>query len=373
MRILPKRGLGGYSHRRLRLICVALLLAAAACGPFGGAPARGSGAGAVGARAAPAGTPPPPGPAAVLEQLASPTTYTIGLVFADGRSAGPVTAGLRTVSSTAGAAAAMPVFSASDSRVYYLDGDNEVRFLDRYGARGSATRVPGGSHSQSAFAVSPDDRRIAVAVVDDSATPSTTRLYVDDLAGSGGQVDLPVAAGARVWPVGWHGGELVLAMGSAPTQSLAGNPYGTFGGYELVDATTGSRLGTLACDPAGVLTPAGTACLVGGTPLTVQDFAGRTRSLLGALHSVVTAAESPDGARVAFCCVSGQLQLWDVAEGSVTALGSAGSPDYGWIDATHLLVSDAPGQRPRAVDVTTGASLPAAGQGRVVGMVPGGL
>jgi hypothetical protein len=234
--------------------------------------------------------------------------------------------------------------------------------------------VPGGAHSQSGFAVSPDDRRIAVAAVDSSSSPATTHLYVEDVGGGGNHVDLPPSSGDRVWPVGWHAGELVLAVGSAPIQSVAGNPYGTFGGYELVDASTGGRLGTLACNPAGPLTPAGSACLTGASPLTVQDFAGRTRSPGGAPASVVSAAEAPDGAHVAFCCLAGQLQLWDVEEGSVVSLGPAASPAYGWIDATHLLVSDASVQHPRVMDVATGAILPvAAAQGRVVARVPGGL
>jgi hypothetical protein len=361
----------------LRLLCVAALIAVAACGPFGGASDGGRGGGRAPAGPSPsAGATAPAGPAAALLQLASPSTYAVSLVFGDGRVVGPATGRLRTTPpSSAGAApTAMPVFSASDTRLYYLDGDSDVRYLDRDGGRGSATRVPGGPRAQAAFAISPDDRRIAVVTVDASASPATTRLYVEDVAGGGAHVDLPLASGDRVWPVGWHGGELVLATGSAPTQSVAGNPYGTFGGYQLVDVAGGGRLGALACNPAGALTPAGSACLVGGSPPTVQDFAGRTRSLGGEPASVVSAAEAPDGAHVAFCCVSGQLQLWDVGDGSVASLGPADSPAFGWIDGTRLLISDAPAQHPRVLDITTGASLPvAAGLGRVVARVPGGL
>src|SRR5262249_2616204 len=140
-----------------------------------------------------------------------------------------------------GAGAALPVFSTSDSRLYFLDGDGDVRYVDRDGVRGSAARVAGGPRSQSAFAVSPDDRRIAVAAVDYSSNPPSTRLYGEDVAGGTNHVELPFPVGANVWPVGWHGGELVVAVGSAPTQSVAGNPYGTFSGYQLIDATTGGR------------------------------------------------------------------------------------------------------------------------------------
>jgi len=359
----------------LRLICVAVLLVVAACGPFGGAPDRGQGAGTGTARGpAPAPSAPPTGPAAVLVQLASASTYAVSLVFDDGRFTGPATARLRTVAPplVGAAATVMPVFSTSDSRLYYLDGDTEVRFLERDGTQGSAVRVPGGARQQSGFAVSPDDRRIAVATVDYSSSPAATRLYVEDVAGGGNHVELPFPVAAAVWPIGWHDEELVVAVGSPPVQSVAGNPYGTFAGYQVIDANTGSRLATVACNPAGALTPAGTACLMGDTRLRVQDFAGRTRSLDGPPMAVVSAAEAPDGARVAFCCVGGELQLWDLGDGAVSGLVSVDRPDYGWIDPTHLLVSDGPALRPRVMDVTNGSSLwVAAGLGRVVARVPG--
>jgi len=313
----------------------------------------------------------------VLLQLVSPGSYGISLVFDDGQVVGPVTARLRTVTPPlAGPVPTpLPVFSTSGSRLYFLDGDDEVRYLDRYGGSGAATRVPGGLHAQSGFAVSPDDRRIAVAAVDYTSTPPAMRLYVEDVAGGANHVELPFPVSANVWPVGWHAADLVVAVGSAPTQSVPGNPYGTFAGYQLIDATTGGRLSSLACDPAGSLTAAGTACLVGGAPLQVQDFAGQTRSLgTAAPASVISAAEAPDGARVAFCCADGQLQVWDVADGSVASLGPAESPDFGWIDATHLLVSDRLAQHPRVIDVAAGTSLPvAADRGRVVARLPGGF
>lgn len=362
------------------MLCVVVLIAAAACGPFGGAPGRGPGAVAGGGHRANTPTPPPGraavGPAAVLLQLASPDSYAVSLVFDDGHVLGPVTARLRTAGAPSGGVVpvTMPVFSTSDSRLYYLDGDDVVRYLNLDGTRGTIGRVPGGAHAQAGFAVSPDDRRIAVAVVDASSSPPSTRLYVEDVAGGAEHVELPFPVGADVWPVGWHGGALVVAVGSAPTQSEAGNPYATFAGYDLIDATTGRRQGALPCDPAGPLTPAGTACLVGGAPLQIEDYAGHLRSLAGTVAPVVSAAEAPDGSRVAFCCADGQLQLWVVADGSVSSLGPADSPDYGWIDATHLLVSDQVVDHPRVMDVTAGTSLPAAAtQGRVVARVPGGL
>jgi hypothetical protein len=377
VRILPKPAPPGYSSRGLRLLCVAALLAAAACGPFGG-PA-GIPPGAVAATASARSTAPPPaatGPAGVLLQLASPSTYSLSLVFTDGHVVGPVTARLRTVQPSIHAApAALPVFSASDSRVYYLDGDTDVRSLGLDGGRSAVTHVPGGGRTQSAFAVSPDDRRLAVTTLDGGAEPATMRLAVEDVAG-GSHLELMTSATDYLWPVGWHGGGVVVAVGSAPTQTVAGNPYGTFSGYQVLDAATGNRLSAIECNPAGALTPAGTACLSGGAPLTLEDFLGRPRTLTAApvgAGAIVSAAQAPDGLHAAFCCLGGQLQLWDVGSGVVSDLGVAGPEAYGWIDPAHLLIGDSSGQRTRVVDVATGTETPVQAAGRVVGRVPGGL
>jgi len=303
-------------------------------------------------------------------------SYDLSLVFGDGRVVGPVSARLRTVRPAAGSiVAALPVVSSSDSRVYFLDGDTDVRFLARDGSQGAAARVPGGLHTESAFAVSADDRRLAVATLDASADPATMRLSVEDLAGGGEHVDLPAPTDSVLWPVGWHAGQLVVAVGSAPTRNVADNPYGTFGGYRLLDPATGARLATIDCDPAGALTPAGTACLGGSPALAVTDFSGRAHSFdLGpGASAVVSAAESPDGDLVAICCISQQLQLWDLTTDTVRGLGPADGTAYGWVDATHLLVGDAAGLRGTLLDVRTGSAVTVAAWGRVVARMPGGL
>jgi hypothetical protein len=299
---------------------------------------------------------------------ASGGTYSISLAFANGGVAGPFNAHLRTPSATTAAGTgALPVFSASDSRVYFLDGNSSIRFLGPDGSHGQASLVPGGPAVQSAFAVSPDDHRIAVAALD----PSTgTKLYVEDLAG-GNRINLPLPSHPAVWPVGWHSGLIVLAEASPATQTQPANPYGTFAGYMLLDPNTGVRWGSLECNPAGPLTPAGTACLGASGPLVEQDFAGRQHAAAPAA-GVETAAEAPDGARLALCCPSGLLELW-TGSGDLVSLGAASADGYGWIDATHLLISGLPGSRARIADVVTGKSSPTSAAGKVVGRVPGGL
>jgi hypothetical protein len=348
-----------------------------ACGPFGGSGGPPRAAAHASPQPAPAtASPAPTGPAGVVLRPGPAGSYSLVLVLPDGRVVGPVTARLRTVQPTAGAApATLPVVSTSASRVYYLDGDADVRFLARDGTTGPVMHVPGNAHSESVFAVSPDDTRIAVATLDASADAASMRLSVEDLAGGGNHVDLPAPTDAAMWPVGWHAGGIVLALGSVPTRNVADNPYGTFTGYQVVEAASGARLAALECDPAGPLTPAGTACLApGGGGVTLQDFEGHRR-VLGADggQAAASAAAAPDGARVAFCCAAGQLQLWDTAGDGVRGLVSLSGEPYGWLDATHLLLGDPLGRNARVLDVTTGGTVTVPVSGQVVARVPGGL
>src|SRR5439155_22935480 len=72
--------------------------------------------------------------------------------------------------------------STSNSRAYFMDAPGLVRFIAPNGDAGSATTVPAGTASRpSIFAVSPDDQRVAVVVVDYNASGARTKLYVEDL------------------------------------------------------------------------------------------------------------------------------------------------------------------------------------------------
>src|SRR5665213_1104619 len=74
-----------------------------------------------------------------------------------------------------------PPVSASDDKVYYRDGNTNIKFLTPDGKTGDVTTVPGSATTVSFFSVSPDDMRIAVLVED--LTPASTinlSLYVED-------------------------------------------------------------------------------------------------------------------------------------------------------------------------------------------------
>jgi hypothetical protein len=234
--------------------------------------------------------------------------------------------------------------SSSDTQLYFLSGDSEVHFLKPDGATGVATRLPGSGQVRAAFAVSPDDRRIAVSLLDYSSQPIHLRMYVEDLAGGGNHVDIFSAAnGIAEWPVGWRDGDLVAAVGLSAIQSAGPNPYnaGNGGGpggddaYHLVDPATGNRLATVGSDcNFGPLTVAGTSCR-SATGAAGLRWDGQ-RHQFTRPDNVEPGPISPDGARMAG---AGQRAPFPIMLLSASTTGPAGVDGYplGWIDDSHLV------------------------------------
>jgi hypothetical protein len=157
----------------------------------------------------------------------------------------------------------LPYVSTSKTRIYFLDGDATVRAIARDGTVTQVASIPGSAAVHAAFAVSPRDDQIAVGLIDYSQQPITETAYVANLDGSG-RVDLFTSTGSYYWPVGWHAGQVVLALGPAISDgSIPHNQYSATG-YALVATTAGARpapLGLGDCLPTGSVTPAGSACL----------------------------------------------------------------------------------------------------------------
>jgi len=271
----------------------------------------------------------------------------------------------------------LPPVSASRTRVYFLDGDRRVRSLAPNGTVTSVTTVPGSAHAHATFAVSPDDRRIAVGVLTYSGAytganstrvhihngATTTRIYVEDVVcGHPGaivrgchSVEIFRSASAYEWPVAWHNGALVLAVAQLPgTQSGSPNPYFAYDGYHVVDASSGRRLATMCAGQDndqifayGPLVSAGTLCIRGAnqTPY-VDDWAGGRRRLPGAPTSY-TAVLAPDGRRFADVDSGGHIVI-EAANGARTVTGLKASP-LGWIDPTHLIVDSGTNSGPDRV------------------------
>jgi hypothetical protein len=157
-----------------------------------------------------------------------------------------------------GAAFDLPYVSTSRTKIYVLDGDATVKVLAPDASLTKVTSIPGTTTVQAAFAVSPDDSQIAVGV--ETFGPANFSLYVENLHG-GGHVDVFRGTVPFYWPIGWRGGQIVLAMGTNFGGLL--NPY-TASGYALINPNAGARpvaLGNGDCVPAGTVNEAGTACI----------------------------------------------------------------------------------------------------------------
>jgi hypothetical protein len=271
------------------------------------------------------------------------TSYLVELVAPDGHVAATQVASLPSIMPR-GLIAPTPLVSSSDTRLYFLNGDSEVRFLKPDGATGVATQLPGSGQVHAAFAVSPDDRRIAVSLLDYSTQPIHLRMYVEDLAGGGNHVDIFTATnGIAEWPVGWRDGNLVVAVGPIAVQNVWPNPYnagnagapGPNDAYHLVDPATGNRLAAVGSDcNFGALTLAGTGCRT-ATGAADLRWDGQ-RHGFARPDNVEPGPVSPDGSRMAG---AGQQPPFPIVLLSASTSGAAGvdGNPLGWLDDGHLV------------------------------------
>jgi len=319
-----------------------------------------------------AGPQPVTGAYGVLVSSQSASSYTVALVAVDGKVAASgetsTPAGV-SCANAAGAPVPEPV-STSNSRAYFMDAQGVVRFIAPNGDAGSATTVPAGTASRrSMFAVSPDDQRIAVVVVDYNASGAATKLYVEDLNGGGHRVDLFSETGARtLWPIGWHGtNNLVVAV--APSCTQGGGPF-CCGPQELhvVDPATAARRFTLgdvtSCPIVGSASPAGVICWDGTQSKVLNWTAGNIRGY------------PQQGPALQFLSPNGNL-VAVVTNGGTTMRGSSAAFTSlfacGWIDDTHILAGGDSQHQPRVADTSTGNQIPIPAQGDCAGRLPGGL
>jgi hypothetical protein len=298
-------------------------------------------------------------------------TYSVSLVSIDGRVAATATGAKRR--QPAGILVQMPNISTSDSRLYFLDGDSKVVYLRPDGATGLATTISVDSNSAAVFAVSPDDTRIAVAVIT-FPFPARTRIYVEDLSGGGNHIELFSSSTVIEWPVGWHQGHLVLAVGlnAHPQNAYEGFAWG-YRGYHVADASTGNRLATV-CDGYDAFAPpvpAGTVCS-NGSSYQESDWSGVTRPL-PADSGCGGGALSTDGSQVADCQGSQRTVALVALDGSIRSTSYPGTP-AGWMDANHLVANSSVVDHSLSViDTRSMAVTQIQAQGFFAGSIPGGL
>lgn len=173
----------------------------------------------------------------------------VNVVGLDGGLFAALKLGRRTpIANATGHAVEIPYVSTSSTTLYALDGDSSVlalRLPD--GKQSFATNLPVTAGMEAAFAVSPDDTKIAFATLDFNRSPVHVTLYTDALGGGNRKVIFE-SDSDYVWPVAWHSGMLVLAHAYGPyeediAKAAPGrdNPYSALS-YHLVDPVTANRI-----------------------------------------------------------------------------------------------------------------------------------
>jgi hypothetical protein len=355
----------------------------------------------------PSAAPIPPGPYAVVVTNGprQGAGYDILLINLQGQVVTRVTAKLPLVK--ANQTVTLPLVSASNDRVYYLDGDTDIRSLSPSGATVVVKSIAAGSTSIVAFAVSPDDQRIAVALINQGADvkKDTGRGYVEDLGDTGSHVDLFSNTGLDSirWPVGWHGSDIIDAVGTQ-----CGGPYGSTNGggcaqsYHVINSATGTRRATICEGPATQpvdanhsTTPSGLPVAGGTACVQTVNYYNNNQPPEGAILAVdwsganaKLATVNANGQLPAYNCFlapgGGRLACNDSTTDALTIVAQGSSPHslgrrynvLGWMDATHLLV-DIDTKSLAVVEASTGTAitlaLSDADKVQLAGTVPGAL
>jgi hypothetical protein len=274
----------------------------------------------------------------------------------------------------------LPTLSISNTRVYFPDRPRAVRYLGRNGSTGIATTLPiPTAKTRAVFSVSSDDQRIAIGVFDWSGVgPMISTVSVQDLNGGGHSVEVERSFPLYGWPVGWHGGNLVLAR--IPTFGGAANPNAATA-YSLINPTTGEdlvHLGGMTCPVVGPLSRAGTACIAARCHCIMAiDWSGAEKATYTYADpsEMNWAALSPDGHAVIFSenyGPKGGLGIW--RDGSVTFTPNYGAQRMQWLDGTHTIAGCAAGGGCYDItDLGSGTTLQVMLPGSIVGVLPGGL
>jgi WD40 repeat protein len=294
----------------------------------------------------------------LVDLLTSPAEYDIYLVDTSGCVVTHVRANRpRHAASQQGTPVDLPFVSASATRLYYMDGNSDLRTLLPDGRTESVLKLGPPENSEATFAVSADDQRVASARIDFDTSPPRVDLYSGSFLA---QHLIFSSTTDYVWPVAWHGADLVLAHASGPYRESPGapgqiNPYWAIS-YHIVDPNTADqhlKLGN--CTGSGPLGPAGTACIQGA----VLDWHGNMRGAgnldFGGVSSY--ASLSPDGTLVAATKRDSGLSIWTVDTGAnvSTPVTAKGYYWAGWLDQGHLLTGSATdaGFQPQLLNLET--------------------
>jgi hypothetical protein len=213
-------------------------------------------------------------------------------------------------------------YSASGSRVYYLDG-NILKFITPAGVAGAVRTLESGNR-EYALAVTADDSRIAIAEFDYSSSPPTFHLRVEALAG-GNRVEIKLKTISYGWPFGWRDGKLIVVEAD-PYQTVSPEGWGSMPFRKkahLVDPDNGDEIATLCSWPVA----SHALCSDAAHNLYINSWDGLRvpQPQVGRGDCYPTGVLSPDGISIAW---------WDFIPGSQNC-ESTGS----------ILISDSMGRR----------------------------
>jgi hypothetical protein len=271
-------------------------------------------------------------------------------------------------------------FALSKTRLYFLDGGFLLHSIDELGRSTGLIHLAVPGARRIGFAVSPDDKRIAVGIINysgvrkDGTGVVANSIFAMDLPRGGNRVDLykqsikltttyqPEAY--LEWPVGWFGSNLIVNVAHAGSFGYAADYSGYRGrpimlqAIHVASSSTGHRIESL-CDEGFVFQPitsAGSVCRIenyqptgAGTTEEIISWKGTVRLLIRPSKTGCTYQPgplSPDGARVALngfsrgsggCSVNDAIQFFG-AGGVLTQAGVDGLP-LAWLDPTHLIYS----------------------------------
>lgn len=286
---------------------------------------------------------------AVIEQPQSNGSYVVTIVSDTGN----VVAHANAAGRNPAYPSVGPHVSSSNDLAYYLDGDSALHSLSPSGSTALIANLPTGNGTEAIFAVSPDDSRIAVALLTYGPLPSSPPpgpeqvtykgmvLYVSDLNGAN-RTSLFSSSSVAEWPVGWHQSALVVAVSQPQMPGLGRDPYPyfAFGGYHLADMT-GARVATLCPttegNADGMPTPDGVLCDRYGGSIYIAAY-NNSETLF---HQ-----ESSDDA--CFALEPGAQHVACLGDNALIAAGGSrvtlpGTP-VGFIDVGHLLLMTTSGQ-----------------------------
>lgn len=229
-----------------------------------------------------------------------------------------------------------------------------------------------------------------MSVFDWSAMPMKVTLSVADLNGSN-RHDIFSSTSVYEWPVAWHSGLLVVAVGSV--YGGGPNPYAAVS-YHVADSTSGLRqasLGSIACQVIGPLVAAGTACnsvCTGGDVHNVPpgaevcvnavDWTGKQRVLYRYKNPSgigTWASLSPDGQALVVSESGSPAGEYVIrADGAQIKLPSPDTPVAWWLgaDTVTLFGTHISGTNAAFYRLSTGQLIPVADNlGFVEAVLPG--